>query len=337
MKYLELAGLSEDMLQVEENLREFLDTGERSHALAEIIREQLEIRGKRLRPLLVLLSGRLGDPDPRTRSRLCKTAALIEMVHMASLIHDDIVDDSPLRRGRPSVQAKYGKDMAVYAGDFFLSRILQILMRENLTETGMLFGRTVESMCWGEIGQLAGYFDTSMTADRYLENIYGKTVAVCELACVSGGREGGCSDETVGQLLQLGNSFGFLFQIRDDLLDFLSEEQAEGKPVHTDLREGILTLPVLCALECEESREQITGLIERFHRGEGTDTEMQRLDALIRQSGGMEQAVRIMENYGATAERSIRQLPACDAREALAAVIQMLRLPDSIYKQGSVA
>jgi heptaprenyl diphosphate synthase len=337
MKYLELAGLSEDMLQVEENLREFLDTGERSHALSGIIREQLEIRGKRLRPLLVLLSGRLGDPDPRIRRRLCKIAALIEMVHMASLIHDDIVDDSPLRRGRPSVQAKYGKDMAVYAGDFFLSRIVQILMRENLTETGIQFGRTVESMCWGEIGQLAGYFDTSMTADRYLENIYGKTVAVCELACVSGGREGGCSDAVVEQLLQLGNSFGFMFQIRDDLLDFLSEEHMEGKPVHEDLREGVLTLPVLCALQREENRGQLTGLIEIFHRGEGTDEDMRQLDILIRQSGGMKQAIRIMENYGAAAERSIRQLPECEAREALEAVIQMLRLPNSIHKRGSVA
>ena len=309
MEHYDKSELNREMEQVEQYLTEYLRNPGYGGAVAEILADLKESKGKRLRPGLLLMASRYGKNFQKEREKLCRLAALVELVHMASLVHDDIVDDAPIRRGLPTTQAKYGKDMAVYAGDLILSRIVQSLFRDGFAPVGKDFGDTVEAMCLGELGQMECRFREDTTAEKYMRNIYGKTAALCRLACLAGARMSGCSEETQAQLEQLGIHFGYMFQIRDDLLDFVSDAEAEGKMTWMDFREGILTLPVLYALENEEIRPRIIDLIRSAKAGNFSTEDARDLTRLTVVSGGMHRAAQDMEKYAALALRAIEKLP----------------------------
>jgi heptaprenyl diphosphate synthase len=184
-------GLQEDLRLVDVYVDEYLRDESGHTALRSVLNAINTTGGKKVRPMVLLLSGRFGPQWPECRERLCKMGAAVEMIHIASLIHDDIVDDSPLRRGRQTVQSKFGKEMAVYAGDFVLSRIVYYLFKEASVEAGMLLAKTVESMCYGEIGQFARSYDTETTIEDYLTNIFGKTASLFVAACGIGAMESG--------------------------------------------------------------------------------------------------------------------------------------------------
>ena len=201
--------LQQEMEQVEKYLSDCLRDPGYGGAVGNILRDMQMSKGKRLRPRLLLMASRYGDgQEPGRREKLCRLGALVELVHMASLIHDDIVDDAPLRRGLPTTQSKYGKDMAVYAGDLILSRIVQSLFRDGFYRVGALFGQAVESMCLGELGQMECRGREDITVEQYMHNIYGKTAALCRLACLAGAVESGCSEDVQAQLEQLGINLG---------------------------------------------------------------------------------------------------------------------------------
>ena len=180
--------LAADMICVRKNLEELMAAPPESDAAAEVMKAVSESKGKGLRPQLLLMAGRCGPEFLEKRERLRRLTALVEMVHMASLIHDDIVDDSPLRRGKPSIQSLFGKDMAVYAGDLLLSRIVQELFRAPFLEAGALFGETVEEMCKGELGQMAVRYSEDVTPGAYMRNIYGITHKMQRLSVEWGSR-----------------------------------------------------------------------------------------------------------------------------------------------------
>ncbi|MDO5131520.1 MAG: polyprenyl synthetase family protein [Eubacteriales bacterium] len=309
MNRYEEAELQLEMEKVEQELSDYLRDPGYGNAVGRILRDLGESRGKRLRPRLLLMAGRYGPLFPDVRDRLCRLAALVELVHMASLVHDDIVDDAPLRRGMPTTQAKYGKDMAVYAGDLLLSRIVQSLFRDGFGSVGAFFGQTVETMCLGELGQMECRFREDVTVRQYMENIYGKTAALCRLACLAGAAESGCSGEVQTRLEELGINFGYMFQIRDDLLDFTSDAAREGKCTHMDFREGILTLPVLYAMENEDARPGIVCLIREAKAGRFDENQAKRLAELVTSSGGLRRAAEDMEMYAERALSAVGNLP----------------------------
>lgn len=309
MNQYEEAELLQEMRQVEEYLSEYMRDPGCGGAVGEILRDAGASKGKRLRPRLLLMAGRYGRDFEKSRDRLCRLGALVELVHMASLIHDDIVDDAPLRRGMPTTQAKYGKDMAVYAGDLLLSRIVQSLFRDGFVRAGAMFGEAVEAMCCGEIGQMECRYREDVTVAQYMRNIYGKTAALCRLACVAGAAECGCSGAVLAQLGELGINFGYMFQIRDDLLDFVSDAAQEGKCTQADFREGILTLPVLYAMEESQARPQILALLREAEAGRFDSDGALRLADLVRASGGFVRAAADMEMYAARALHAIEKLP----------------------------
>lgn len=301
--------LRQEMAQVEDYLTEYLRDPGFGGAVKRILEDMGQSKGKRLRPRLLLMASRYGEAFPKVRDRLCRLGALVELVHMASLIHDDIVDDAPIRRGMPTTQAKYGKDMAVYAGDLLLSRIVQSLFRDGFTRVGAFFGEAVEAMCLGELGQMECRFREDVTPARYMQNIYGKTAALCRLACVAGAVESGCSEDTLSQLEQLGINFGYMFQIRDDLLDFVSDAEEEGKLTQADFREGILTLPVLYAMEDAQARPQIISLIREAKAGRFGQKQARQLTGLVTASGGLARAAEDMELYANRALQAVKNLP----------------------------
>ena len=310
MRRYEEKELQQEMELVEKYLSEYLRDPGYGGAVGNILRDMENSKGKRLRPRLLLMASRYGkDLDPAVRERLCRLGALVELVHMASLIHDDIVDDAPLRRGLPTTQSKYGKDMAVYAGDLILSRIVQSLFRDGFYQVGALFGDAVESMCLGELGQMECRGRDDVTVEQYLRNIYGKTAALCRLACLAGAVESGCSEEVQAQLEQLGINFGYMFQIRDDLLDFISDTEEEGKLTQMDFREGILTLPVLYAMQDQQARKRITGLLQAAREGAFGADQARDLKTIVAASGGLAKAAADMETYAERALQAIETLP----------------------------
>jgi heptaprenyl diphosphate synthase len=276
-----------------------------------------------IRPLLLLLAARFGPRYKDSRQYLCKTGALVEIVHMASLIHDDIVDDSPLRRGRPTVQRQFGKDMAVFAGDFMLSRVLRHLFKEQMTREGVIFGQTMEEMCRGELGQKACRWNTETPVEAYLRNIYGKSVVLFAMAAQLGGEGTGAGGDVASCLTALGKHVGYMFQMRDDLLDFISAEDEEGKPVHQDFAEGIYTLPVLYALgqPCGQRLREIAAVDSA---APGYGELLLEMGKLVQENGGIDFCRRQIENQAALARRQIEALPEQEARLALGKLVERL-------------
>ena len=302
--------LQQEMEQVEKYLSDCLRDPGYGGAVGNILRDMQMSKGKRLRPRLLLMASRYGDgQEPGRREELCRLGALVELVHMASLIHDDIVDDAPLRRGLPTTQSKYGKDMAVYAGDLILSRIVQSLFRDGFYRVGALFGQAVESMCLGELGQMECRGREDITVEQYMHNIYGKTAALCRLACLAGAVESGCSEDVQAQLEQLGINFGYMFQIRDDLLDFVSDTEEEGKLTQMDFREGILTLPVLYAMQDPQAKDRIIDLLREAKEGTFTGEHARTLKTIVTASGGLARAAADMEMYAERALQAVETLP----------------------------
>lgn len=323
MDTLLLDGFEKEILQTRQELDDLLSTEGVDQAAAAVLSDIAQTRGKMLRPILVLLSARCGSGEGLSK-RLCRLAALVEMVHMASLIHDDIVDDAPLRRGMPTAQSKYGKDAAVYAGDLILSRIVSTLFREHYEPVGAFFGQTVEDMCFGELVQYSARFRTDTTVEKYLRCIYGKTASLCTLACRCGAVLGGCGRETEEHLTEAGSSLGYLFQIRDDFLDFTQTADRAGKPTHADFREGILTLPVLYAMEEPAAREEITRLAGIASRGQMTSAHNARLGQIIRETGGMDRALKTMLRYADKGLAAVDRLPDPQARSAFRTIFARL-------------
>ena len=247
--------LADDLLRVDASMREELSCTRLTSPVKEILTELLSSPGKQLRPMLTLLAGYALGADEAQMKRIAHLAALLEIVHLASLVHDDVVDDSPLRRNMPTTQAKYGKNIAVYTGDFLLSRVLTALLRDNLNRSGEEIAKAVEAMCLGETAQMEARFNPDTTEEQYLSFIRGKTVALFQAAFRIAGIECGVDEHSLAALTELGESLGYAFQLRDDLKDYVSNTKDEGKAVHADIRAGYYTLPLLRALETDTGNE----------------------------------------------------------------------------------
>ncbi|MCL2008815.1 MAG: polyprenyl synthetase family protein [Treponema sp.] len=316
--------LQSELALVEKYLLEFINFGKEDKTLGEIVKCVIENSGKMIRPSLLLLSGRFGPGYPECRERLCKLGALLEMVHIASLVHDDIIDDSPLRRGKPTIQSRFGKDMAVFTGDFVLSRVLYHLMNEGLLDSGIIIGETISAMCRGEIEQFNSHFDPDATIEGYLSIIRNKTASVFIASCSMGARESGCDGNFSKGLTDLGNHIGHIFQIRDDLLDFQSSEQKEGKPVHVDFRGGIFTLPVLYALQHPEHGKKMRELIIDCEKRPVTDIDIAAMEKIAKQSGGIDFAKEQIVKHTDAAYSILKSLPDNEGLRVITAILKWI-------------
>lgn len=278
----------EDLERVRQYIWKIAEGPDGGTPTGAVLKDTLSSSGKMLRPQLLLMFGKLGPEADR--ERLCLLAAMVELTHLASLIHDDIVDDAPCRRGRPSIQGKYGKDAAVYAGDFLISRVFRWGAREGLNEAVERLARTMEDMCLGEIGQAACKFRDDVSAAEYYANIRGKTASLFQSACAIGAAESGCPGWVVERAERFGEALGLLFQIRDDLLDFTATDKAAGKSTHKDFRDGIYTMPVLKALENPWGRQAILPLMRDNREWGVDDNVLAIMEQAVVRSGGVEAA-----------------------------------------------
>lgn len=258
-------------------------------------------RGKQLRPLLTLLCASLKGK----KIDVAEVAAVIEICHTASLIHDDIIDDADKRRGRLSLQTKFGKEMAVYAGDFMIFSAIGRTKLTNKLWYKDMFAK-LECMCDGEVSQYDHIHDINITEEEYLENIIGKTCALFEIACVSGAREGGCNKIEREAIDNFARYFGLSFQIRDDLLDFVSNSEATGKTIHNDFWTGYYTLPAIHTFANIEYGHQLRTIAKELKENKTQTEELnQKIHSLIEKSAGFTHTYNLFKQYIQFAKESL--------------------------------
>ncbi|GAB4383121.1 MAG: solanesyl diphosphate synthase [Elainellaceae cyanobacterium] len=267
--------------------------------------------GKRVRPAIVLLLSRATMPDQEITAKHRRLAEITEMIHTASLVHDDVIDEAELRRGVPTVHSSFGNRIAVLAGDFLFAQSSWYLANlDNLTVVKLL-SQVIMDLAEGEIQQGLNRFDTSLSIDAYLEKSYYKTASLIANSSKAAGVLSGVSAEMAANLYSYGRHIGLAFQIVDDILDFTGSSDSLGKPAASDLHSGNLTAPVLYALE---EKPYLESLIEREFTQEG---DIEQAIALVKDSGGIERSRELASHHAELAVQSLANLPPSDSRQAL--------------------
>ena len=260
--------------------------------------------GKLLRPALCLLFAEL-NPN-HDEEKMTKIAASLEMLHMATLIHDDIIDDSPLRRGAITVQAQFGKDIAVYAGDVLFTKFFETLISVmNGSEYLAYNARTMRRILMGELNQMTIRFKIDEKFTDYLRSINGKTAELFYLACKEGAYFSGCSPQVVRLASRIGRNIGLAFQIYDDILDYTADKATLKKPILEDLGQGIYTLPLI--LVKDQYPEIFAPYLNK--KNQITQAEIEEVAKLVVQYGGVEQAKVIAQKITKKALEDIKKLP----------------------------
>ena len=273
-----------------------------------VLDDVLNISGKMIRAKILLLSAFSGTNWKNNKERICKLAAMVELTHLASLIHDDIVDDSPYRRGKQSIQGKYGKDAAVFAGDFLIARVFYYGVVENLNEAVSILAKTIENMCIGEIEQELYHYQEDISEEKYFEIIERKTAALFQAACSIGARESVCSKELTQKLELFVRNLGLMFQIKDDILDFTSNSKDLGKETHKDFQNGIYTFPVIMALKNFKSKEVLEPIMKKNKKEKLSAEEILQLEKYITSFGGIEASYEKIKSLSNINRQLIKEL-----------------------------
>ncbi|GFR36990.1 heptaprenyl diphosphate synthase component II [Insulibacter thermoxylanivorax] len=279
--------------------------------------------GKRLRPMLVIIGGRFGRKTKE--SKLLRTAVLMEYLHMASLVHDDIIDGARMRRGEIALHRRTGVYTAALIADYMIARALewtQTAYDEDSEDEQRLsheLAALASQLCLGEYRQMRCAFDFDITLRLYVAKTRQKT-AMLMASCLKAGAEAAQADERTAELLyRIGDALGMAFQIQDDILDFVQSDEALGKPAGADLRNGNITLPVLLALQDPE----LGDAIRRLHP-QSLQKEFDEVISAIAASPAIEKAMRIRDRYTEYAERLLRKLHHFPAHEDLTVMLHAL-------------
>jgi octaprenyl-diphosphate synthase len=280
-------------------------------AIEEVNDHLLWARGKLFRPTLLLLANQVGNtPYPRAVT----LAALVELVHLATLVHDDAVDHSVLRRGMPTVNALWNHQTAVIMGDYLYSRSVQELTALGRVDLLAVLSRAANEMSVGELRQLTSCDALNFTENDYYRLIASKTASLMSAACEMGAVAG---DSRYSETLAAyGHDLGMAFQIADDLLDYTAVEAVTGKPSGQDLREHKMTLPLLAAMR-SMSTTAMKDVEAFFADPEPADDEIQHIIAMVREQGGIEYALSKARQFGERAAQAAATLPHSEASEAL--------------------
>jgi octaprenyl-diphosphate synthase len=271
----------------------------------------LQMRGKMFRPTLSLLASETASaPEPR----VVTVAAVVELMHLASLVHDDSVDHSALRRGLPTVNSLFSHQVSVIMGDFLYSRAVVELVRENDMEPLKVLAHATNQMTIGEMRQLTALDALRFSEEDYDALIHAKTASLLSAACEIGALAGASRHRAA--LARYGLQLGMAFQIVDDLLDYTADTSTTGKPTGLDLREHKVTLPLIHALRTVSVAER--GVVERlFAESEPDDALIARVIGVVEDCGGLEYARRRGERFADEAAEALSELPESHATAAL--------------------
>lgn len=283
-----------------------------SESMQKMLDWVLKARGKQIRPLLTLLCARLKGKSVD----VTEIAAVIEICHTASLIHDDIIDEADTRRGQLSVQKKFGREMAVYAGDFMIFAAISRTGLRKKPYYGSIFEQ-LERMCDGEVSQFEHRYDTEITEEKYIENIIGKTSAMFCIACGTGAYEGRCNDSEILAVEQYAEKFGLVFQLRDDLMDFLPTDDLSEKTIHNDFWCGYYTLPAIHTFSDCRNGAELKQIAEDIKKGLYSELTDKRIAELINASDGFGYTLRMIDEYAKEAKQALNVFKDSIARQKL--------------------
>lgn len=296
-----LPGVEADLAKVEDRLLESVHSTD--PFLTDIASHLILAGGKRVRPGFCIAAAATGFDAPRAADDdVLMGAVSVELVHLGSLYHDDVMDDSPTRRSVESVNSRWGNHRAILAGDYLLARASEIAASLGVEVAGLL-ASTIARLCEGQLLELRHTYDTARTEDEYLRSIDGKTAALLASACRIGGIVGGLPRPTIDALTTFGRCYGLAFQIVDDVLDLTASAEQLGKPAGHDLVEGVYTLPVLRTLAGPDGPALRELLAEQPGPGDLDDAL-----ALVRGSGQVEAAVGVARTYANEAQAALLEL-----------------------------
>ncbi|MGB2895830.1 MAG: polyprenyl synthetase family protein [Anaerolineales bacterium] len=286
-------------------------SAEQHHAnLDKAIDHLLSSGGKRIRPVAVILIGKMLGADI---SRITLHAAAIEMLHTATLVHDDLIDGSKLRRGFPTLNAQWTPGATVLAGDYIFARAARLAAATDSLILMDSFARGLMTIVGGEITQLFNQ-EFVTTHQSYLDRTYAKTASLFEVATEGAAVLSGASEETIEAMKLYGYYIGLAFQIVDDVLDFTGEQSRIGKPVASDLRHGLITLPTLFFLE-DQSNGNL--YIERLQKRQIKESELEQIIDDIRSSSAVDRALQQADEFAKTSEAQLKLMPDTPERDAL--------------------
>jgi octaprenyl-diphosphate synthase len=302
--------LRDDLLAIEKELER--DSASNVTAITEISEYLREAGGKRIRPSLLLLSARCLNYSGHAATRL---GAVVEMVHTATLVHDDIIDEADTRRGRPSANTTWGNSKCVLAGDWLYMQAFRLALEErNLRVLDLLISLT-QQMVEGELLQIEK-LGRMVSEAEYYDLIFRKTACLFNVSMRLGAVLAGANEETEEQLGEFGRSLGIAFQIVDDVLDLTASEEILGKPVASDLREGKATLAIVHAYERATPLERLA--IDRVLEDESLRrTSHEEIIRILNRYGSVEYAMNTAYEYAAIARNALADIPESDAKRAL--------------------
>lgn len=295
------AGTKKELKTIEKYLEMALEA---PHPLLhEAGLELLRAGGKRIRPMLALMASRYGDPG---RPEVSVSAVMLELIHMASLVHDDVVDNSELRRGRPTVKAKWDNRVAIFTGDYIFACAIKLISAFDHPEAHRQISRVIRDLSLGEIDQIRHLRNWKQNLRTYLRRIKRKTAILMALSCQLGAMAAGCDTSLSRKLYYYGYFLGMSYQITDDILDFVGNERQLGKPAGSDLRNGNITLPVFYALRNPELHDAIVSVLTE---AEPSDDDWDDVIGKIRDSQAIEEAQALSDRYLRKAEGILDELP----------------------------
>ena len=319
MKLLDIyASMKSDIAQIEQELEK---TVRCDHVmLSETSLHLLKAGGKRIRPVFVLLAGQFGQ---YSLTRLTSVAVALELIHMASLVHDDVIDDADTRRGQLTVKSKWDNRVAMFTGDYIFAKALSVLTELEDARIHRILSRAIVQMCIGEMEQIRYFFDTDQTVRDYLLRIRRKTALLIAVSCQLGALASGASLRESNALYSFGYNVGMAFQIRDDILDICGTEKELGKPPGSDIRQGNITLPFIFALREQPIRERVLAHLDAVREASGEADASTALE-LVRGSAGLKQSEALAERYIAKAIAAVGRLPDISARRSLIEVARFV-------------
>jgi len=317
---LQLAGLFSSIGEdLEASARIFRDElRSESPYVGELCEHIEHFRGKQLRPALLLLTGQAcGQLRPAHRV----LAAVVEMVHLATLVHDDVLDEADLRRRAATVSRRWGNESAVLLGDLLFSHAFRLCSSLDDQFASQLIGRTAVTLCSGELTQVSNCDNCDLTEAEYFEIIAGKTASLIGTCCLLGARYAGAHDDVVRRMNEFGVGLGTAFQITDDLLDLIGDETEVGKSLGRDLDKGKLTLPLIQFLRtaAPTQRERMLALLR-----DGDARRNGQVAMLLANSDSIDYARRIAYEHVRRSLNMLSELPPSDARSSLTAMAEFI-------------
>jgi len=313
-----LRDIKKDLKLVETELNHYVDAP--IQLLADSSAHLLKAGGKRLRPAFALLAAKFDD---YSIDKLLPLAVALELIHMASLVHDDVVDESLTRRGRPTVRAQWDNRVSIHTGDYLFAKSLILISQYEDARVAQVLSQVSVKMCQGEIEQISTAFDAEQHLKDYFYRIKRKTALLISASCQLGSIVSGAPDEIVRGLTFYGYYLGMAFQITDDILDMIADEDELGKPVGSDLRQGIITLPVIYALKHSDSREELLEIVTDRRKGQSS---VLRAIEIVKGCEAIDYSFNISEKYLGKAKKQLDILPNIKTKRTLQRIADFINI-----------